>query len=172
MEPSKYNLQPTVQVIEEPTVLSHGVVSIGVIPRFLFIMGYTLEQSLAINVENKGIVLIIGCGHQTIQRIIERVQMLSDEPIYAIIGGLHFPINKPGQKNFVTFIQHTVGSDSPPWKGIKDEDVNKAIDAIKRVNPALVGISPHDSSQWSIQQFREAFKDKYVDIKVGKEIKI
>jgi len=34
-------------------------------------------------------VLITGCGHSTIQRIVERAEMLFDEPIYGIVGGLH-----------------------------------------------------------------------------------
>lgn len=48
-------------------------------------MGYVLEQSLAVNVEGKGIVLIIGYGHQTIEKIIERAQELFDEPIYCTV---------------------------------------------------------------------------------------
>ena len=42
----------------EPRVLRPGIASIGAIPRYLFLVGYTEEQSLAINVQGKGIVLI------------------------------------------------------------------------------------------------------------------
>jgi len=55
-------------------------------------MGYTAEQNLAINIKDKGLALIVGCGHQRIERVIERAKQLFDIPIYAIIGGLHFPI--------------------------------------------------------------------------------
>ncbi|MDO9263447.1 MAG: MBL fold metallo-hydrolase, partial [Desulfosalsimonadaceae bacterium] len=90
--PSHWNPGPKTRVITDPVVLKPGIASIGVIHRFLFLMGRTLENALAVNVEGKGIVLIIGCGHQTIERIIERILTLFDAPIYAIIGGLHFPV--------------------------------------------------------------------------------
>ena len=90
---SKWNPGFEAKVITVPTVLKQGIASIGPIHRALFLIGLTLEHSLAINVEGKGIVLIIGCGHQTIERIIERAQAIFDEPIYGIIEGLHYPVN-------------------------------------------------------------------------------
>ena len=80
LSPSSWNPGPRVKVIKEPEVLSPGIASIGVIPRNIFLMGYTQENSLAINVAGKGIVLVIGCGHQKIERIIERTRQLFDEP--------------------------------------------------------------------------------------------
>lgn len=170
VSPSSWNPGPQTEIIKEPRVLNPGIASIGVHSRYLFIMGQTLEHSLAINVEGKGIVLIIGCGHQTIERIIERAQDLFDEPIYAIIGGLHFPINGGRIMKGPLNIQYIVASDNPPWKGLKEEDVKNSIKVVKRVNPMLVSLSPHDSSDWSIEQFKKAFGNKYVDLKVGKEI--
>lgn len=168
--PSQWNSAPKVEVIKQPRVIRPGIASIGVHPRFLFLMGYTLEHSLAINVEGKGIVLIIGCGHQTIERIIERAKALFDEPIYGIIGGLHFPVNGGRIMKGPLNIQHIVGSDNPPWNGLNEDNVKSAIDSVKQVNPQFVSLSPHDSSDWSIEQFRQAFGKKYVDLKVGKEI--
>lgn len=170
--PSQWNPGPRTEIIKEPRVLKSGIASIGAHPRDLFIMGYTLEHSLAVNVKGKGIVLIIGCGHQTAEKIIERAQCLFDEPIYAIIGGLHFPIKGGRIMMGPLNVQHIVASDNPLWKGLKEKNVYDSIEAIKRVNPRLISLSPHDSSDWSIGQFRKAFGDKYVDLKVGKEILI
>ncbi len=172
LSPSKRNPKPAPHVVSEPTVLKPGIASIGPIPRFLFLMGYTPEHALAVNVAGKGIVLIIGCGHQTIERIIERAQALFTEPIHAIIGGLHYPVHGGRIKLGPINIQRIVGSDKPPWKGICEADVQSAISAIKRVSPAVVSLSPHDSSDWTIDQFRQAFGDRYVDLKAGKEIRI
>ncbi|MBU0994846.1 MAG: MBL fold metallo-hydrolase [Proteobacteria bacterium] len=170
VSPSHFNLGPFPKVIKAPQILEKGIASIGVIPRNLFLMGYTEENSLAVNVENKGIVLIIGCGHQTIEKIIERAKRLFDAPIYGIIGGLHFPV-KSGRIMIGPFnIQNIVGSDRPPWNGINENDVKNAIIAIKNENPAFIALSPHDSSDWSIAQFRDAFRDKYHELKVGKEL--
>ena len=170
LAPSRWNPGPEVTVIKKPQVLAKGVASIGVIPRNLFIMGYTLENSLAVNVENKGIVLVVGCGHQKIERIIERAKNLFDAPIYGIIGGLHYPV-KSGRVMLGPFnIQNIVGADTPPWNGIQVKDVKTAVSAIKKVDPEFIALSPHDSSDWSIAQFKEAFKKKYHDLKVGKEL--
>ncbi|OQY36351.1 MAG: hypothetical protein B6243_03415, partial [Anaerolineaceae bacterium 4572_5.2] len=97
----------------------------------------------------------------------ERTKALFNEPIYAVFGGLHLPVNG---KTFFSKIQYIVGSDYAPPNGLKEKDVFEAISSIKAENVQLVGLSPHDSSAWSIRQFREAFGDKYVDVKVGKEI--
>lgn len=167
---SSRNPGPETKIISEPIVLKDGIASIGAIPRYLFLMGHTLEHSLAVNVAGKGIVLIIGCGHQTIERIIERTQMLFDEPIYGIIGGLHYPVNGGRIMIGPINIQRLVGSDKPPWVSIRETDVKNAIAAIQRVSPKIVALSPHDSSDWSIDQFKQAFPDTYVDVKVGKEI--
>jgi len=171
--PSHWNPGPVVEIVKDPRVIKPGIASIGVYPRYLFMKGYTSEHSLAVNVKDKGIVLIIGCGHQTIENIIERVRHIFDEPVYAIIGGLHFPV-KGGRvwtgplKLFN--IQHIVGSDNPPWKGLNQKSVENAINAIKSVNPAVISLSPHDSSDWSLDRFKRAFAGKYVELKAGREI--
>jgi len=169
--PSEFNPGPKSRIIDTPMVIKKGIASTGPIPRFLFLMGRTLEHALAINVEGKGIVFIIGCGHQTIERIIERGKSLFKEPIYGIIGGLHFPVNG-GRINIGPLnIQKIVGTDQPPWKAISESDVDHAINAIKQNTRAgLVSISAHDSSDWAIERFKTAFADRYTELKVGKEI--
>ena len=170
ISPSHWNPGPEVKVIKDPEILAKGVASIGVIPRNLFLMGYTLENSLAINVENKGIVLIVGCGHQKIERIIERTKILFDAPIYGIVGGLHYPVKNGRVMLGPLNIQNIVGADTPPWNGIQESDVKAAVSAIKKADPKFIALSPHDSSDWSIEQFREAFKERYRDLKVGREL--
>ncbi len=172
LTPSRWNPNLQINATKEPAVLKPGIASIGAHPRFLFLLGYTVEQSLAINVEGKGIVLIIGCGHQTIERIIERAQELFDEPIHGIIGGLHFPVKGGRIMKGPLNLQHIAGSDNPPWDGLKEKDVKDAIRLIKEIEPQLVSLSPHDSSDWSIEQFKEAFNDKYIDLIVGEEITV
>jgi 7,8-dihydropterin-6-yl-methyl-4-(beta-D-ribofuranosyl)aminobenzene 5'-phosphate synthase len=169
---SRWNPGFHAKVITGPTVLKEGIASIGPIPRALFLMGLTLEHSLAVNVEGKGIVLIIGCGHQTIERIIERAQAIFDEPIYGIIGGLHYPVNGGRIMIGPINIQKVVGSDNPPWRSINEADVNHAIEAIKKVSPAVVSLSAHDSSDWAIDRFAKEFGERYVPVKVGERITI
>lgn len=172
MTPSQYNPDLNVQVITEPTVIKDGIISIGAIPRALYLLGYTLENTLAFNVEGKGIVLVIGCGHQTIQRIVERTKALFDEPIYAIIGGLHLPAGGGRMKIGPIDIQPVVGTDRPPWNKINDRDTEEAMAAVQAVNPSLVALSPHDSSDRSLDRFKAALGERFQTIKVGTPIVI
>lgn len=51
---------------------------------------FTDEISIFINVKNKGLVVLTGCGHTGIMNTINMAQKLTGiEPIYALIGGFH-----------------------------------------------------------------------------------
>jgi 7,8-dihydropterin-6-yl-methyl-4-(beta-D-ribofuranosyl)aminobenzene 5'-phosphate synthase len=169
---SRWNPSADARVISDPMELKPGIFSIGTIPRYLFLLGRTLENALAVRVKGKGIVLIVGCGHQTIERVIDRARALFDEPIHGIIGGLHYPVNGGRIMLGPVNIQRIVGSDTPPWQGIREADVKNAIAAIQKISPGIVALSPHDTSDWAIDRFRQAFGAKYVDVKVGQPIVI
>ena len=166
------NPQTAPTVVTEPTILFPGVASMGPIPRQLFFLGWTPEQSLAVHVEGKGIVLIIGCGHPTLQRIIDRAEMLFDEPIYGIIGGLHYPVTASRAERFGFPAQMFFGTGKWPWDPINEDDVNEAIAYLQARQPKLVSLSPHDSCDWSLNAFRQAFGDAYQDLLVGQEITV
>jgi len=164
LTPSQWNPKPWVEIVRGPRVLGNGIASIGPIPRQLFLLGYTAEQALAINLEGKGVVLFVGCGHQGVRQILQRAQQLFDEPIYGIVGGLHLAA-RGGRPLLVA-----VGADRLPWPGMAERDVDEAIEAIAKVGPAVVALSPHDSSAWTVGRFKAVFGDKYREIKVGREL--
>jgi 7,8-dihydropterin-6-yl-methyl-4-(beta-D-ribofuranosyl)aminobenzene 5'-phosphate synthase len=156
-----------VKVVTDPLEIAPGVYSIGPIARSIWLLGLTREQALAVNVEGKGIVLIIGCGHQTLERAIARAETLFDVPLYGVIGGLHFPVTA----SRIGFgLQRYIGTGNPPWKLIGRADVQTTVDYLKRKGPKLVAISPHDSCDWAVDAFRQAFGDRYHDVVVGREI--
>ncbi len=162
----------TPEIIDKPAKIGKGIYSTGPIPRGLFYLGYTVESSIAFNLSGKGIVLVIGCGHPSIDKILERASALFDAPVYAIIGGLHLPAGQ-GRERFGPFdIQSVVGADRPPWNAVNRNDTELAIRAIKKVSPSIVALSPHDSSDWTIERFRESFGNKYRDIRVGEALEI
>lgn len=168
---------PTAKIhhVEDPIVIANGIASIGSIRNPMFFAGETFEQALAINVKGKGIVIIVGCGHQGIHKIIDRVEALFDTPIYGIIGGLHLPIPKfPGDD--VTWaglpVFKFIVTRRPPWEPWHKNDREDTLKYLKARNPKLVALSPHDSSMESINAFKDAFKEAYTDLKVGKTIKI
>lgn len=47
-----------------------------------------MEMSLAVDTP-EGVVLVVGCGHPTIERIVEAASELTHRPIRLVVGGLH-----------------------------------------------------------------------------------
>ncbi len=155
---------------EAPIPIAKGVCSIGVIPTQLFFVGWTLEQALACRVKEKGIVLIVGCGHQTLPRILERAEALFEDPIYGVLGGLHYPVTAGKQLVLGIPLEKFVGTGKPPWRPISKTDVLENIKLLKTKNPQLVALSAHDSCDWTLSAFQEAFPSAYQDLRVGKKI--
>jgi 7,8-dihydropterin-6-yl-methyl-4-(beta-D-ribofuranosyl)aminobenzene 5'-phosphate synthase len=141
-------IQP--QIAYQPQILSNGAATMGRQPfvqPFPFWLWTPLEyeQSLAINVEGKGIVIITGCGHPTVEKIIERAEAIFDLPVVGVVGGLHYLQTQP-------------------------EDLQPQIQYLVEREPQLVALSPHDSSLDVIEAFRAAFPTAYQYIQVGEAI--
>ncbi|MBK9247920.1 MAG: MBL fold metallo-hydrolase [Ignavibacteria bacterium] len=155
-----------------PQILDTGIATIGTIPAEL-IIGKIDEQALAINIKGKGLLLVVGCSHQTIPKIIKRTQELFSEPIYGIIGGLHFPIPE-GRLKLVGGLLDAprLGSGNGPFDPLTQKDVDSTIKMLKALNIQLIGVGGHDSSDEIIEQFKNEFGKAYRYIKVGKKIDI
>ena len=158
------------RVTAQPTVLAPGVATIGTIERRLF-MGPIEEQALAIHVHGHGVVLIVGCGHQTVPKIIERSQQLfGDTPIYGIVGGLHYPV-PDGRMNLLGLnLQRIFASGDGPLAMLSHDDLLNDIRLLQSLRPGLVSVGGHDSSDAAIAEFRQAFGTAYRDLLVGAEI--
>ena len=157
---------------KNPTQIGKGVTTIGVISNQLFFSGRTPEQALAVNVENKGIVLIIGCGHQKMPKLLHRTKALFTEPLYGLVGGLHFPV-EGGPINFYGFQPHQIfGIGKEPWNLITREELQENISLIQQHNLKLIALSPHDSSETSMEILQENFPTTFREIKVGDLIKV
>lgn len=155
---------------ENPTKISAGVTTTGVIANQLFFGGLTPEQAIAVNVLGKGIVLIVGCGHQTLPKLLERAEALFDAPVYGLIGGLHYPVTDSRMIIFGVKIQKYFGTGKTPWAPMTLKDVRNNINLLKKINPGIVALSAHDSCDVSIEEFRKAFGVKYRDVKIGEAI--
>jgi len=143
------------RLVEKPQLLAAGIASSGPLARRLFIMGFTEEQALLARVKDKGLVVFTGCGHPTIEVVLEMVRRLSNEPIYALGGGLHFPVtdgrgNRAGIK-FQTFI----GTGKPPWERINDQDLDRTISAINAAGPKEVYLSAHDTCDYALDRMKK-----------------
>lgn len=156
----------------EPTVIVEGLALTGTIPEHLFLLGAVEEQALVVNVQGKGIVLIVGCGHQTLSKLLHWVEQVFDEPLYGIIGGLHYPVTDGNSKILGIPVQKYIGTGKVPWQPITHEELHTNIQLLQRYAPQVVGLSPHDSCKVSIEAFRQAFGDAFRDIIVGETISI
>lgn len=152
-------------VAREPVVLAPGVVTTGPITGELPI-GPVAEQALAVRVQGKGVVLIVGCGHQGLANLLARAAQLFDEPLYGVVGGLHYPVP---HGRFVD----ALGRDTQRWAtygsgpGPSLDDVQREIDRLATHQPQWVSLSAHDSSDEVIARFRRTFGDRYHDLRVG-----
>lgn len=134
----------------EPTLVSKDIATTGVIsypevfPISLFsAKGY--EQGLVIHVAGQGLVMITGCGHPTMEKLVERAEMLYGEQVVGVVGGLHY-------------------------EKVSAEEVEPHIKFLEPRHPKLVALSPHDSSPEALESFQSAFLEAYQFIRVGETI--
>lgn len=151
-------------VARQPTILAPGVVTLGPITGRIA-LGPVDEQALAIRVQDRGVVLVVGCGHQGLDRLLARTAQLFDEPLYGVIGGLHYPVPRGRMISGGQDLQRwaTYGTGSGPTA----DDVQREIDALAARRPHWVALSPHDSSDEMIEAFRRSFGARYHDLRVG-----
>jgi 7,8-dihydropterin-6-yl-methyl-4-(beta-D-ribofuranosyl)aminobenzene 5'-phosphate synthase len=153
---------------QKPLKISEGVLTTGVIPGPSFFTDIG-EQALMVNVKDKGIVIISGCGHQTMEKLVKRSETLSDEPIYAVLGGFHLPISTG--RNIGVVYQYVV-TGHLPWEPLTREEIEDHVKLLKKKGVTIVGISAHDTCDESIDIFRKAYKDQYREIVVGRKISL
>ncbi len=159
-------------VVRGPQMLAAGVASTGPLARSLFLMGWTEEQAVVARLKDKGLVIVTGCGHPTIDVILQMVGRMSDEPTYALGGGLHFPVTdsphrKPGLK-----VQMIWGTGKPPWRRITDDDLTRTIANINVRAPQRVCLSAHDTCDHAIGRFAEELKSETTVLEAGATYRI
>jgi 7,8-dihydropterin-6-yl-methyl-4-(beta-D-ribofuranosyl)aminobenzene 5'-phosphate synthase len=153
-------------VVEEARVIGPGVAVLPPLPRMLFWLGPIAEQALVVNVRGRGLVLVTGCGHPEIERTLAAVEKVVDAPVHAVVGGLHLPVHAAGTS---LMPQAVFGNPNWPWRPISEDDARTVIRTIEQRGPALVALSGHDSTQWTIDAFGQAFGDRYRTLRVGEE---
>lgn len=142
------------EVVQKPQMLTAGIASTGPLARSLFLFGYTEEQALLARVKDKGLAVFTGCGHPTIKVILDMVRCLSDEPLYVLGGGLHFPVTGGrGDRAGIRF-QTILGTGKPPWQRIDDDDLSESIAAINAAGPKKVYLSGHDTCDHALGRMR------------------
>jgi 7,8-dihydropterin-6-yl-methyl-4-(beta-D-ribofuranosyl)aminobenzene 5'-phosphate synthase len=153
-----------VELVEQPGMLAGGIATTGPLARSLFFpLGLTEEQAVVARLKDKGLVVFTGCGHPTIELILKMVRRLCDEPIYAIGGGLHFPITAGRGQYPGIQMQMIVGTGKAPWNRITDKDLTDTIAIMNEAAPKKVYLSAHDTCDHSLERLnKELTAETYV----------
>ena len=155
------------KLVEKPQLLAAGIASTGPLARSLFLFGYTEEQALLARVKDKGLAVFTGCGHPTIKVILEMVGRLSNEPLYVVGGGLHFPVTGGrGDRAGIQF-QTIMGTGKPPWQRITNEDLSRTINAINGAGPKKVYLSGHDTCDYALDRMKRELKAETEVLRAG-----
>jgi len=69
--------------VKDTTLISEGIAIVGEL------YGPPYEQALAINVENLGLIILVGCSHPGVDKIVSKAEDDLNQNPYAVIGGFH-----------------------------------------------------------------------------------
>jgi len=129
----------TVVEVQNFKKICEGAYTTGVV------MGWIKEQSLMLDTD-KGLIVITGCAHPRITKIIATAKELLKKDIYLVFGGFHL-----------------AGFEKKEIKEIID---NFRMSEVKKVGPC------HCSGDEARKIFAEEYKNDFIEIGAGKEIKI
>lgn len=107
------------------------------------------DLCLAINLKDKGLVVITGCAHTGVINSIKHMQKVTGvEKVYAVIGGFHLG-----------------------FPGVADENILKTVDEIKKLNPKIV--SPmHCSGFKTMCAFQREMPEAFLLNTVGTRVEL
>jgi 7,8-dihydropterin-6-yl-methyl-4-(beta-D-ribofuranosyl)aminobenzene 5'-phosphate synthase len=159
-------------VVRTPKMLAAGIGTTGPLARSLFFLGFCEEQALVARIRGKGLVVITGCGHPTVELILEMVGRLSSEPIYAIAGGIHFPVTKSRSEYRGIQVQMFFGTGKPPWQRISDDDLSQTIANINEAGPKRVLLSAHDTCDHALDRLTDELNAKTVVLEAGETYRL
>ncbi|MHA1581903.1 MAG: MBL fold metallo-hydrolase [Candidatus Baldrarchaeia archaeon] len=125
--------------IKNATTICEGVATTGE-------LGTTIkEQSLLTNT-SRGLVIVTGCAHPGVVKIVEEAEQLTNTNVYLLIGGFHLI-------------------------GASEKEISSIIEQLKDLDVEMVAPC-HCSGDLARSMFKEAFGENYIDVGVGKTIEI
>ena len=135
----------TVPTLPAPDVATTGVIAYPEVFPLSLREPKGSEQALVVNVAGQGLVVITGCGHPSLEKLVERAETLYGQRVIGVVGGLHY-------------------------EKATAQDVEPHIQFLQSRQPGLVALSPHDSSPQALAAFQSAFGDRYHNLRVGEAI--
>jgi 7,8-dihydropterin-6-yl-methyl-4-(beta-D-ribofuranosyl)aminobenzene 5'-phosphate synthase len=160
------------RVVDRPTELAAGMASTGPLARALFFFGLIEEQALVANLRGKGLVVITGCGHPTVQLILQMVRRVSSLPVHALVGGLHYPVTagRGGPRGVQP--QMIFGTGKPLWRPITDRDLSGAIACINEAGTKRLLLSAHDTCDHALGRFGQECRADVEVLRAGSRYRL
>lgn len=159
-----------VEVADRPKVLFRGVASTGPIARRLFI-GRIDEQALIIHLEGRGLVAIVGCGHQTMPRLLQHIRENFDAPLIGLIGDIHYP-HPEGRLRMVGIdVQRRLASGNGIWQPIGGEQISDELRAMA-AQLQFIALGSHDTSDEALDLAARSFGARFQRVTAGQPIQI
>lgn len=157
-----------VETASGPASWLPGLATTGPIPRQL-VLGRIDEQALLINVEGRGLVAIVGCGHQTIPKLMAHIKASFAEPLIGIVGDLHYPV--PQGRLYVAGIdaQRRLASGKGLWEPMQFDQAVEELDLMKRQLDFL-GLGSHDTSDDVHAMASEQWQGRYQRVVAGEPL--
>lgn len=129
----------TVKEVDEFQKICEGAYTTGVIP------GWIKEQSLMLDTE-KGLIVVTGCAHTRIVKIIFTAKELLGKGVYMVLGGFHL-------------------------SGFFGEEIEEIIARFRSLGVKKVGPC-HCSGDKCGQIFFKEYKDEFIKIGAGKKVRV
>lgn len=137
----------TIPTLPGPDVATTGVISYAENWPLSLYHAKGAEQALIVHVAGHGLVLINGCGHPGLERLVERAETMYGLPVIGVVGGLHYV-------------------------GLTADEVQPHIQFLHSRQPSLIALSPHDSSPEALAAFENAFPNVYHTLTVGEAVQL
>jgi len=145
-------------LVADPVKIADGIATTGEVPRitaFESVRGFWTvrnrsfvddvmldDQSLVIDVENKGLVVVAGCAHAGIINTIKHAQKITETSrVYAVLGGFHL------------------------WNA-ENKRIQATADELEKLDLEFVGPC-HCTGKKAIKKIAETFGDRYQPLHTG-----
>lgn len=128
---SKY---PNAVIIEKEQEIEKGLFTTGPL------LAEVQEQSLVMNIPEKGLIILVGCSHPTLPAIIDKAKLITGiDKIYGLVGGFHYKDNNDQQNEAVVRFLQSV---NPEFIVPSHCTGYKAIAQLQKVMGEKVKVSP------------------------------
>lgn len=142
----KNAVHATIPTLVAPDVATTGVIAYPEVFPMSLLTPKGSEQALVVHVAGEGLILITGCGHPGLEKLVERAEMLYSQTVIGVVGGLHY-------------------------EKVASQELDPHIQFLQSRRPGLVALSPHDSSPEALAAFEGAFPGAYQQIVTGEAVR-